>query len=111
MLDKKTVKGIVQQYADIIVKELTPLKLSPVDIILYGSHAKGKADSESDIDVAVIYNGFLGNRLKTSAMLWKLRHAVSLDIEPILLDRTQDRSGFVENIYRTGEIIYSADYS
>jgi len=29
-------------------------------------------------------------------------------IEPILLDRTQDPSGFVEEVFNTGEILYSA---
>ena len=105
MLDKRTVKKIVKQYADIVVREL-----SPADIVLYGSYAKGNARDDSDIDVAVIYDGFSGNWLETSALLWKLGHNVSLDIEPILLDRTEDKSGFVANIYKTGEIIYSANY-
>ena len=61
MLDKATVKEIVKQYADVVIKEL-----SPVDIILYGSYAKGNANSESDIDVAVICDGFSGDWLATS---------------------------------------------
>ena len=103
MLDKKTVVKTVKQYADIIRKEF-----SPAAIVLYGSYAKGTAGDDSDIDVAVIFDGFTGDWLKTSSQLWKLRRSVSYDIEPILLDSTQDKSGFVQNIYKTGQVVYQA---
>ena len=103
MLDKKQVIKLVTEYAAIVAKEL-----SPFAIVLFGSYAKDNAHKDSDIDVAVIFNGFSGDWLNTSAMLWKLRHRVSLDIEPILLDQTQDQSGFIQNIYKTGEIIYKS---
>ena len=70
---------------------------------------KGTAHKESDIDVAVIFDGFSGDWLKTSSQLWRLTRNVSFDIEPILLDSTNDKSGFVKNIYKTGQIIYSAN--
>jgi predicted nucleotidyltransferase len=102
MLDKDEVINIVKRYADIVAREL-----SPTSVILYGSYANGNANENSDIDVAVIYNGFSGDWLKTSAFLWKLSSDISLEIEPILLDSTQDQSGFVADIYKTGKIIYS----
>jgi len=101
MLDKKEVRKIAMQYADVVAKEL-----SPAAIVLYGSHAKGYASKNSDIDVAVIYDGFSGDWLKTSSRLWRLRREISLDIEPILLDRLQDQSEFVQNIYKTGVILF-----
>ncbi|MCL1864753.1 MAG: nucleotidyltransferase domain-containing protein [Spirochaetes bacterium] len=101
MLDKKTVINTVEQYAKIVAKEL-----SPAAIVLYGSYAEGTAHEESDIDVAVIFDGFSGDWLKTSSQLWRLTRDVSFDIEPILLDSTKDKSGFVKNIYKTGQIIY-----
>ena len=81
--------------------------LSPCAIIMYGSYAKGKATLESDIDIAVIFNGCHGNWLKDSALLWKLTRSVSSCIEPILLDRAQDPSGFAQEIISTGEVLYS----
>ena len=101
MLDKNTVISNVRRYADEVRNSL-----NPVAVILYGSYAKGTATDDSDIDVAVIFNGFNGDWLETSAKLWKLRRNISDDIEPILLDRTNDKSGFIENIYKTGQIIY-----
>ena len=104
MLDKETVISVVKQYANVVVREL-----SPVTIVLYGSYAKDNASDDSDIDVAVIFDGFTGDWHKTSSMLWRLRRNISFDIEPILLDSAEDKSGFVKNIYKTGQIIYNAN--
>ena len=103
MLDKTTVIGVVKRYADLVKKEL-----SPASIILFGSHANGTPHEDSDIDVAVIFNGFSGDWLKTSARLWRLTREVSFDIEPILLDATEDKSGFVKHVIKTGQIIYQS---
>ena len=104
MLDKETVIDVVREYANVVAKEL-----SPAAIVLYGSYAKGNAHNDSDIDVAVIFDGFTGNWHETSSMLWRLRRNISFEIEPILLDSTEDKSGFVKNIYKTGHIIYNAN--
>ena len=104
MLDKEAVLNTVEQYAALVTKEF-----SPVAIVLYGSYAKGTPHEDSDIDVAVIFDGFTGDWLETSSHLWRLRRGVSFDIEPILLDKTNDKSGFVQNIFKTGQIIYSVD--
>ena len=103
MLDKRTVIDTVERYANLITKEL-----SPASIVLYGSYANGNAREESDIDVAVIFNGFSGDWRKTSARLWGLTREVSFDIEPVLLDTTEDKSGFVKHILKTGQVIYQA---
>ena len=103
MLDKGTVINTARQYADIVTKEL-----SPAAIVLYGSYARGNPHEDSDIDVAVIFNGFTGDWLDTSARLWHLTRQVSTYIEPVLLDSTEDKSGFVRNIFKTGQIIYQA---
>ena len=83
--------------------------LNPYTIILYGSYANGTPNMESDIDIAVIFNDYRGNWLKDSALLWNLTRRVSTRIEPILLDRTKDPNGFVENIFTTGEVLFSSE--
>jgi len=102
-MDRDTAINIADKYATVVVNELNPSA-----IFLYGSYANGNANAESDIDVAVIFDGFYGDWLKTSSQLWKLRRDISTYIEPILLDRTKDPSGFVEEIYKTGKVLYSA---
>jgi predicted nucleotidyltransferase len=100
-MDKEQTLIFVQKYVD-AVKD----KLDPEQIVLYGSHANNTADEESDIDLAVIYDGFDGDFLSTSSILWQLTREVSLRIEPILLDRSCDPSGFVSEIIKTGEAVY-----
>jgi len=102
-MDRDTAINIADKYATVVVNELNPSA-----IFLYGSYANGNANAESDIDVAVIFDGFYGDWLKTSSQLWKLRRGISTSIEPILLDRTKDPSGFVEEIFKTGKVLYSA---
>ena len=80
----------------------------PFSIVLYGSYVNGTQTEESDIDIAVVFDGYNGNWLKDSATLWGLTRKVCLLIEPILLDRTKDPSGFVEGIFKSGEILYQA---
>ena len=94
---------LAEEYAQAVVKEI-----SPVAVILYGSHAKGTARPDSDLAIAVVVQDFRGDWLTASSKLWKLRRGISDDIEPILLDQADDPSGFVAEVYRTGRILYSA---
>lgn len=103
MLDQADVVKTVQQYANAVRQTF-----QPEAVILYGSYAKGTAREDSDIDVAVVFNGFKGDWLDASAKLWKLRRNISDDIEPILLDHKNDESGFLSEVLRTGRVIYRA---
>ncbi len=100
-MDKKQAVTYARLYADLVAKELRPER-----IVLFGSHAAGKAGEESDIDVAVIFNGLSGDHYNISTLLWKLTRRVCSHIEPILLDLADDKSGFAEEVLRTGEVIY-----
>ena len=103
MLDKATVRELAFRYAEEVKKVL-----SPDAIILFGSYVNGVPHEWSDIDIAVVFNDFKGNWLETASMLCGLSWEVSLDIEPHLLDEACDRSGFVEHVIKTGEVIYRA---
>ena len=101
MLDKAEVVSIVEQYAQLVTKEF-----SPSAVILFGSYVNGKPHADSDIDVGVVFNGFSGDWRQTAKQLWRLCREVNLDIEPHLLDSANDKSGFAEYIFKTGQIIY-----
>ena len=103
MLDKTTVREIAFQYAEEVKKVLNPEK-----IILFGSYVNGTPWEYSDIDIAVVMNGYQGNKFETVTMLYGLRRRVSIDIEPHLLDESCDRSGFLEFVKKSGEVIYEA---
>ena len=101
MLDKATVRKIAVTYAEEVKKVL-----SPSFIVLFGSYVNGNPHEWSDIDIAVIMRDYQGDWLSTYSMLFTLKRHISLDIEPHLLDETCDRSGFVEHVIKTGEVIY-----
>ena len=102
MLDKATVIDLAKQYATEVQKVFKPSQ-----IVLYGSYSKGTAHEDSDIDIAVVLNGFSGDYLEASKTLYKLRRNVSFDIEPVLIDGAKDaQSGFIHEVMRTGEVIY-----
>ena len=103
MLDKGTVVDTVERYAQAVQKEL-----SPFAVVLFGSYVNGNPHEDSDIDVGVVFNGFTGDWRQTSTQLWRLRHGISFDIEPHLLDMANDKSGFVKHVFKTGQVIYQA---
>jgi predicted nucleotidyltransferase len=103
MLDKKTVVNIAARYANAIKNEF-----SPIAVILFGSYAKGSANDDSDIDIGVIFDGFSGDWQNATNRLWNLAYDISWDLEPHLLDTTQDKSGFVQHVLKTGQVIYHA---
>ena len=99
-VDIETINQLVKAYANDV------RSVFPVDrVILFGSHAKGTAHADSDIDIAVILNGFTGDYLETSKQLYRLRRNISADIEPVLLDSSHDESGFVAEVFRTGQVL------
>jgi predicted nucleotidyltransferase len=105
-MDKEQVISIAERFANEVIKKFTPDL-----IILFGSYAYGEPHDESDIDIAVIFNNFNGNFLTVSKWLNHLTWDISVDIEPILLDKNNDKSGFVEEIIKNGKVIYRHDDS
>ena len=100
-MDKAEIIAKVKQFSDLVNREMRIKK-----IVLYGSHAKGCAGEESDIDVAVIVDSLDGDFLDIESRLFKLRRAVDVRIEPVLFveDETDD---FLESIIKYGNTIYS----
>ena len=100
-MDSKTDTSI-KRYAELVRNSI------PVDmIILYGSYAKGTENINSDIDIAVVVNELDGDFLDISANLYSLCREVNTDIEPKLIVKKDNRSGFLESILKYGKVIYS----
>jgi uncharacterized protein len=102
-MDKATAVKCVKQYAEVLKSHFNVEK-----IILYGSYSRDAARKDSDIDVAVVLNHIDDDFLATEAKLFRLRREIDTRIEPVLLEEANDRSGFLEEILKTGEIIYAA---
>ena len=71
-------------------------------IVLYGSHVRGNATQDSDIDIAVIVDHIPGDYLDTMSALWRLTNRIDDAIEPVLLMASDNQSGFLETVQRTG---------
>ncbi|HNY08066.1 MAG TPA: nucleotidyltransferase domain-containing protein [Bacteroidales bacterium] len=74
-------------------------------VVLFGSYAKGNPKEDSDIDVAIIVNSISKDYFSYVHLLWKLRREIDDRIEPILIEKDHDESGFLSEILNTGLII------
>jgi len=100
-MDKTAAFGIAKKYAEEVIKEFSPDR-----IILFGSYAKGNAHENSDIDIAVIFDGFQGDWFRTCTKLSSLTWDISTHIEPVFLDIRSNNSDFLKEVLDTGELIY-----
>ena len=100
-MDKNEAVEAVKGFAEKIRQAFDPLM-----IILYGSYATDTFTKYSDIDVAVVVGSIEGDFLEQEAELYRLRKEVDDRIEPVLIEFGNDKSGFLEHILNTGEILY-----
>ena len=91
------VLNVAKEYANAVRKVIDAKA-----IFLYGSHAKGTATENSDIDIAVVVDRVHGDYLTLVSKLWGLTREVSHEIEPVLLAEADSQSGFLQTVERTG---------
>ena len=96
-MDKNEALAKVKQYKSLL-KEYFNFET----MYLFGSYTRDNFREDSDIDVAVIVSNISGDFFSVNPLLWKLRRQVDDRIEPVLIDRNNDRSGFLEEIIRNG---------
>jgi uncharacterized protein len=72
------------------------------NMYLFGSHALNSGRDDSDIDIAIVVSEIPDDYFAVNPMLWKLRRQVDDRIEPILIEKENDRSGFLEDIKQYG---------
>jgi predicted nucleotidyltransferase len=99
-MDKNEIINIAKKY-----KEYIKTKIDFDELFLFGSYAKGNPREHSDIDIAVVVDTFSGDYMKTVQQLWLLRKDIDVRIEPILIIKSEDIPGFLEEIKRTGILI------
>ena len=101
-MDKKQIIKLVEDFAREIQSDFSPKK-----IYLYGSYAKGNATEDSDIDVALVYDEYNEDYFNALTELYRLRRNIDTRIEPIILERKNDPTGFLKNVIKTGiEVSY-----
>ncbi|MBF0290762.1 MAG: nucleotidyltransferase domain-containing protein [Nitrospinae bacterium] len=101
---------IIGEVVEAIAREATPEQ-----IILFGSHAKGDATDESDIDLLVVESGEFGpekSRRKELARLSKAVARFQFPIDILLYSKTEverwkhSLNNVVAHAFREGKVVY-----
>lgn len=71
-------------------------------VYLFGSYATNSYRADSDIDVAIVVNSIEGDFFAINPLLWKLRRQIDDRIEPVLIEKDRDSSGFLSEIQQFG---------
>jgi len=71
-------------------------------VYLFGSYVKGTQHEDSDLDVAIVVNSLEDDYFSVTPLVWKLRRQVDNRIEPILIEKGNDPSGFLVEIEKSG---------
>ena len=102
-MGKKEAINIAKKFSE---KAINVLKAD--EIILFGSYARGTNHKDSDIDIALVINNNKYNFFKAYAKLSEICREIDTRIEPIILERNKDFSGFLEMIQKEGIVVYKA---
>ncbi|MCD4714154.1 MAG: nucleotidyltransferase domain-containing protein [Clostridiales bacterium] len=102
-MDQRKINECINKFVERVISEYNPQK-----IILFGSYARGDYHENCDIDIAVVVDGFSDSFIDGEVNLYRIRREIISDIEPILIDKNEDKSGFLEHILSYGKIVYDA---
>lgn len=106
----KATDNLIDEVVDIIAREATPEQ-----IILFGSHAKGGATDESDVDLLVVESGEFGagrSRRKELARLSKAIARFQFPIDILLYSTAEverwkhSLNNVVAHAIREGKVVY-----
>jgi predicted nucleotidyltransferase len=96
---EKQINEVALQYAELL-KDHFQLH----SLYVYGSYANGKFTEDSDIDIAVIAEGFSGDIAEDTFQLMKVRRGVDTRIEPhpFLVEDFHENNPLANEVLRSG---------
>ena len=99
---QREIIDLAKKYLDFLKEE----KFQISKAYLFGSYAKGTNKTESDIDIAFIFNE-LKDEIDMQIQLMKLRRKFDLRIEPHPFEKKdlEDKNPFLQEILQTGILI------
>ncbi len=86
-------------------------RFRPAQIVLFGSHASGRADSGSDVDLLVVMRTTLRPVQQAAAISRAISHRVPIDLvvrTPEQLASPDPRDLMLRSILREGAVIYES---
>jgi len=94
------IKNIIDSYLQALNRNDIPIK----EAILFGSYAVGNYQEWSDIDIALVSDIFVGNRINDKDKIRKITLSISSEIEviPFSPDDFNLQNPFVKKILKTG---------
>jgi len=84
-----------------LIKELNKKNIKIEKAYLFGSFAKGNYNELSDIDIALVSNSFLGNRVLDNDLIREM----TVSVDPNIYTTPYNPIDFDENDYFVKEII------
>ncbi len=107
---KKPIEVSIKKYLEALNAKNIRVKKA----ILYGSYASGKADKDSDIELAIISPDLGNDSFEETIMLRKFTWGIDLDISPRPYSEKQYKEAqkgdfLYDEIIRKGKIVYDKD--
>lgn len=108
---KRTIKEVI----NFLGKCLRNKGLNISKIILFGSHARGIATEESDIDIVIVSKDFKGKDIFKRAELTKeaeimtiKKFMISLDIVTLTPQEFKSGASLISDYAKNGKVLYAA---
>ena len=100
-MDKREdIISIAKKYLELVKASGFPMQINKA--YLFGSFAKDCPRKDSDIDIALVVNEWVGDYEETVVPIWRLRKNVDFRIEPHIVVPNEDYADFLPEIQRTG---------
>lgn len=101
--DQELIVAITREYLELLRQKNIPFEKA----YLFGSHAAGKGEDESDIDLAIIAEDWEPDIIDAQFELMKIARNVDTRIEPHLFYREDFENGnpFIQEILKTAKAV------
>ena len=100
-MDKREdIISIAKKYLELVKASAFPMQINKA--YLFGSFANGSPQKDSDIDIALVVDEWVGDYEDSVVPIWRLRKDVDFRIEPHIIVPNEDYADFLPEIQKTG---------
>ena len=100
-MDKREdIVSIAKRYLELVKKSNFPMQINKAYV--FGSYVKDCPNKDSDIDIALVVNEWVGSYEEAIVPIWRLRKKVDFRIEPHIIVPEEDYADFLPEIQKTG---------